>query len=346
MMKKNLCRFARLFPLPLLAASLLVASCSSDDSNSPNQQPDPEQPASRPIYVEVSENQIINTAEARQMTRAAITELSTLEKFKMTANTWTDEYRVKKNNGKWILSENNWPIVADDNTSVTFYAYSADFTDAFDKDSNIGVDFYPNNGDPYISFKVEEGVSGQIDLLVADTAFTFNAHKGKVFLAFNHACAALDFTIALTANAAAKGSVVMKSATLYNVKNKGNFYFNDNEGKGAWKSQTTVITEPATQVAYTLESTGEEEGISLSTTPHRLACNYIFMIPQTLTAWNKSGATDGTYIDVVLSVSGGGGDKTVRFPFPKELKAGEYYPIDIVIGTAAKDTGGYSIFTS
>ena len=344
MKKKSFYRLARLFPLPLLAASLLVASCSSDDSNSPNQQPDPEQPASRPIYVEVSENQIVNTTEARQMTRATITELSTLKKFKMTANTWTDEYRVKKNNGKWILSENNWPIVADNNTSVTFYAYSADFTDAFE-DSNIGVDFYPNNGDPYISFKVEEGVSNQIDLLVADTAFTFNAHKGKVFLAFNHACAALDFTIALSEKAAAKNvTVVMKSATLYNVKNKGNFYFNDNEGKGAWKSQTTVITEPATQVAYTLESTGEE-GISLSTTPHRLACNYIFMIPQTLIAWNSSDATDGTYIDVVLSVSGGD-DKTVRFPFPKELKAGEYYPIDIVIGTAAKDTGGYSIFTS
>ena len=35
MMKKSLCRFARLFPLPLLAAPLFFASCSSDDSMTP-----------------------------------------------------------------------------------------------------------------------------------------------------------------------------------------------------------------------------------------------------------------------------------------------------------------------
>lgn len=334
MMKKSLCRFARLFPLPLLAASLLVASCSSDDSNSPNQQPDPEQPASRPIYVEVSENQIVNTAEARQMTRAAITELSTLKKFKMTANTG-DVFKVKKETGNWVVN-GNWPVP--DNSSVTFYAYNGDFSDDFGGDNNIGVDFYYNSGNPYISFNVEEGVNDQQDLLVAQTTTTFDANNGMVILTLDHACAALDFTIALSKNAAAKGTVVMKSATLYNVKNKGNYYYNANEGKGAWSELKAEGT-----VSYTLESTS---GTSLSTTPHRLACNYIFMIPQTLTAWNKSDATDGTYIDVVLSVSGGGGDKTVRFPFPKELKAGEYYPIDIVIGTAAKDTGGYSIFTS
>lgn len=336
MMKKSLCRFARLFPLPLLAASLLVASCSSDNSNSPNQQPDPEQPASRPIYVEVSENQIVNTAEARQMTRAAISELSTLKKFKMTANTG-DVFRVKKETGNWVVN-GEWPQVAD-NSSVTFYAYNGDFSDDFGRDNNIGVDFYYNSGNPYISFKVEEGVKDQQDLLVAQTATTFDANNGMVILTLDHACAALDFTIALSKNAAAKGTtVVMKSATLYNVKNKGNYYYNANEGKGAWSELKAEGT-----VSYTLESTS---GTSLSTTPHRLACNYIFMIPQTLTAWNSSAATDGTYIDVVLSVSGGGDDKTVRFPFPKELKAGDYYPIDIIINAGAKDIEDHRIFPS
>ena len=339
MMKKSLCRFARLFPLPLLAASLLVASCSSDDSNSPNQQPDPEQPASRPIYVEVSENQIVNTAEAPQMTRAAITELSTLKKFKMAAYNGDvlDVFKVKKETGNWVVN-GDWPPVPN-NSSVTFYAYNGDFSDDFKDDYNIGVDFYYNSGNPYISFKVEEGANDQQDLLVAKTATTFDANNGMVILTLDHACAALDFTIALSENAAAKDkTVVMKSATLYNVKNKGNYYYNANEGKGAWSELKAEGT-----VSYTLESTS---GTSLSTTPHRLACNYIFMIPQTLTAWNKSDATDGTYIDVVLSVSGGGGDKTVRFPFPKELKAGDYYPIDIKIMAGAKDIDGHRIFPS
>ena len=183
MMKKSLCRFARLFPLPLLAASLLVASCSSDDSNSPNQQPDPEQPASRPIYVEVSENQIVNTAEARQMTRAAITELSTLKKFKMTANNG-DVFKVKKETGNWVVN-GEWPVT--DNSSVTFYAYNGDFSDDFGEDYNIGVDFHYNSGNPYISFKVEEGANDQQDLLVAKTATTFDANNGLVILTLDHA---------------------------------------------------------------------------------------------------------------------------------------------------------------
>ena len=88
-MKKSLCRFARLFPLPLLAAPLFFASCSSDDSMTPIDEVTPPQ---RPISVEVSEAPFGNTTEARQLTRAAITDLTSFSSFEMTANNPTKDH--------------------------------------------------------------------------------------------------------------------------------------------------------------------------------------------------------------------------------------------------------------
>ena len=92
MMKKSFCRLLRLFPLPLLAAPLFFASCSSDDSMTPI---DEVKTPQRPISVEVSETPFGNTTEARQLTRAAITDLTSFSAFTMmTAN--KDKLSVEK----------------------------------------------------------------------------------------------------------------------------------------------------------------------------------------------------------------------------------------------------------
>ena len=155
-MKKSLCRFARLFPLPLLAAPLFFASCSSDDSMTPI---DEVKTPQRPISVEVSETPFGNTTEARQLTRAAITDLTSFSSFEMTANNPAkDHYKVTKN-GSWVV-DGSWPAVGD-NTSVTFYAYS-------------NGTYNDNSGTPYISFTMAKDASTQHDLLVAKNTVSYN----------------------------------------------------------------------------------------------------------------------------------------------------------------------------
>ena len=169
MKKKSFCRLLRLIPLPLLAAPLFFASCSSDDSMTPI---DEVKTPQRPISVEVSEAPFGNTTEARQLTRAAITDLTSFSSFEMTANT-NDKYEVTKNSsGSWTVN-GSWPGV-ENNTSVTFYAYSN------------GT--YDNSGTPYINFTVEENAATQHDLLVATNTVSFDDHQGKVPLTFDHAC--------------------------------------------------------------------------------------------------------------------------------------------------------------
>ena len=163
MKKKSFCRLLRLIPLPLLAAPLFFASCSSDDSMTPI---DEVKTPQRPISVEVSETPFGNTTEARQLTRAAITDLTSFNSFKMIANNPAkDNYEVTKN-GSWVVN-NSWPSDVDVDTPVTFYAYS-------------NGTYYDISGTPYINFTMDENASKQHDLLVAKNTVSYNDHQGKV----------------------------------------------------------------------------------------------------------------------------------------------------------------------
>ena len=261
MMKKSLCRFARLFPLPLLAAPLFFASCSSDDSMTPI---DEVKTPQRPISVEVSETPFGNTTEARQLTRAAITDLTSFSAFTMmTAN--KDKLSVEKKNGSWVV-DGSWPV--GDNTPVTFYAYS-------------NGDYYDNSGTPYISFSMDEYASAQHDLLVAKNTVSYNDYQGKVPLTFDHACAAVAFNVQITntlkTNLGSK--LTVNSIVLRNVSNSGKYYF----GTSTWG-------DVSGSAYYTLTS-----GITVDNTPQALSSNYLFVIPQ---------SSEATYLDVTYTFSG------------------------------------------
>ena len=302
MMKKSLCRFARLFPLPLLAAPLFFASCSSDDSMTPI---DEVKTPQRPISVEVSETPFGNTTEARQLTRAAITDLTSFSSFEMTANNPAkDHYKVTKN-GSWVV-DSSWPTDVDDNTSVNFYAYS-------------NGTYNDNSGTPYISFSMDENASTQHDLLVAKNTVSYNDHQGKVPLTFDHACAAVAFNVYITntLKTALGSTLTVNSIVLRNVSNTGNYYF----GSSTW-GDVKASDDPKTPPHYTLTN-GD---ITVDNTPQALSSNYLFVIPQT----RAVNGTTGTYLEINYTLSG---SKQATIPLAVDWVAGSKYTIDIKLGT-------------
>ena len=297
MKKKSFCRFARLFPLPLLAAPLFFASCSSDDSMTPI---DEVKTPQRPISVEVSEAPFGNTTEARQLTRAAITDLTSFSSFEMTANNPAkDHYKVTKN-GSWVV-DGSWPAVGD-NTPVTFYAYS-DGT------------YNDNSGTPYISFSMDENASTQHDLLVATNTVSHNSHQGKVPLTFDHACAALAFNVQITKMLKTKklsnGTLTVNSIVLRNVSNSGKYYF-----------ETPAWGDVSGSADYTLNNST----MTIDTIPQALSSNYLFVIPQS----SEANGTTGTYLEINYTLSG---SKQATIPLSVNWKAGKQYTINIKLGT-------------
>lgn len=303
MKKKSFCRLLRLIPLPLLAAPLFFASCSSDDSMTPI---DEVKTPQRPISVEVSEAPFGNTTEARQLTRAAITDLTSFNAFKMTANNPAkDNYEVTKN-GSWVV-DGSWPDGVDDNTPVTFYAYS-DGT------------YNDNSGTPYISFIMDENASTQHDLLVATNTVSRNSHQGKVPLTFDHACAAVAFNVQITntLKTALGSTLTVNSIVLRNVSNTGNYYF----GSSTW-GNVKASDDPKTPPHYTLTN-GD---ITVDNTPQALSSNYLFVIPQT----RAVNGTTGTYLEINYTLSG---SKQATIPLAVNWEAGSKYTIDIKLGTS------------
>lgn len=299
MMKKSFCRLLRLIPLPLLAVPLFFASCSSDDSMTPI---DEVKTPQRPISVEVSETPFGNTTEARQLTRAAITDLTSFSSFKMTAN--NDLISVEKKNGSWVV-DGSWPV--DGNTPVNFYAYS-------------NGTYNDNSGTPYISFIMDENASTQHDLLVATNTVSHDSHQGKVPLTFDHACAALAFNVYITNALKTKlgSTLTVNSIVLHNVSNTGKYYF----GSSTW-GDVKASDDPKTPPHYTLTN-GD---ITVDDTPQALSSNYLFVIPQT----RAVNGTTGTYLEINYTLSG---SKQATIPLAVDWVAGSKYTINIKLGTS------------
>ena len=268
--------------------AITLAGCSSDDNNTFVNLAD----LRRPISVEVSENPIQNTGtEARDNTRASITTTDNLNSFKM--NYGENHYTVTKNqSGDWDLDPAYWPYSVAPSQNITFHAY------------NVGT-FNANGSNPYISVTMQENASDLNDVIVAERTTNLNANSGKVYLTFDHACAAVDFTIRKTINK----TIVLKSATLQNVSKHGEYHYNS-------KTWTNVGTTVGTTTYYTLTN-GD---ITLTMDKQALPHNTYFFIPQTLAS-----------LRVEITVNGV--PKAGTITLNKVLEAGKRYPIDIELGT-------------
>lgn len=300
----------------LVMAAASFTACSSDNDVNP------EQPL-RPLAIEVSENPMVNPdapAKARN-TRAAITTTSTLSAFNLeyvygaqSSTNGTPITANKNGEGKWSTSA-NWP---DTESEVKWYAHSHGTFQLTDDANKY----------PYINFTVEENAASQKDLLVATASGTWDATGGNLSFTFDHACTALRFLVK-KANNLSDYTLSITHVQLCNVIKQGDYYFG-----------TSLWTLGDTRSSYTLYSgtaktlgTTDYEALDASAAP------YLFMIPQTLTAWDGTtaiaSATTLTYIQLTCSITKDDSNVysgTAYIPFGATLAAGNQHDVKINIG--------------
>ena len=299
--------------MTVLLACLALGACSNDDEQVPQQpepQPLPEQ--TYPLTIEVTENPMIQDGAANSNVRKTdITTSATFDAFTMdyvygTSHSTGSVTASKDGEGKW-KSDDGWPVSAGADGMVKWYAYT-------------GETFYVNSGNPYINFTVDNDVANQKDLLVATASGTYSETGGNLALTFDHACSALRLWVKKSKNLDAY-TLSISSIVLKNVVNQGKYYY----GTGEW-----TLTESSAD--YTLfsgsaQTLGSTDYIPLDGgTP-----TYLFMIPQTLTAWNPTGVLGNTYLEIVCSINGGA-SQTAYIPFAATLAKGTQYNVKINIG--------------
>lgn len=299
-----------------LLGLLLFAACANDDEPTGQQVPN-----AYPLTIEVTENPLIPDGEEGSSTRAAITTTSSLNGFNMnyvygTTPSSGSRTATKDGDGKWKCDE-GWP---DGYATINWYAYT-------------NGTFNLNGGNPYINFIVEESATNQKDLLVATASGTYTGtNNGNLSFTFNHACAALRFWIKKSTNMSGY-KLEIKEVVLCNVIKQAKYYYAS--GWAEWYSDRSVYTLYSSTSNYTLDSSGY---IAMDGgTP-----NYLFMIPQALTAWDTSTAiaeaTTQTYLKVKCTVTNTNtstvihNDSYAYIPFGATLVAGKKYDVKINVG--------------
>ena len=300
----------------VLLTSLALGACSNSDDDELTSQ----QPKFYPMTIEVTENPMVQDGKAESRpTRAAITTTSTFTRFNMDykySSTGSDgtspETATKDLEGKW--SGGSWPGDAvSSNAEVTWYAYT-------------GGTFNLNGGTPYINFTVEEAAASQHDLLVATASGTYSGTGGKLSFTFDHACSALRFYVKKSTNINDK-TLTVSSIVLKNVIKDGKYYY----GTQSWTLGTTNTDYTLLSSSQTLASdsyvllNGSEDD------------SYLFLIPQTLTAWNPSGTLSNTYLEVTCTITNTSTSTqvysgTAYIPFSATFAAGKKYDVKINIG--------------
>lgn len=309
----------------MLLGLALFAACSSDDDVATPQ------PKTYPLTIEVSENPLIpeGGAASAPATRAAITTITTLSQFNMnyvfvdnSSTTHTgSETATKTTDGKWQNSagaDKGWPngaVGTDHDYNVTWYAYT-------------NGSFNLNSGNPYISFVAEEQANTQHDLLVSTASGTYADTGGHLFFAFDHACSALRFYVKKSTNLN-DYTLSVSSIKLCNIIKQGDYYYN-----------TSSWTLSGNRTEYTLYSgsavtLGSTDYIPIYGTYGSAEAPYLFLIPQTLTAWDTTTAiTDPnntqSYLEIECSINNTA--YTAYIPFAASLEKGIKRDVKINIG--------------
>ena len=317
----------------------------------------------RPLNINVSDQPLEDNAHAAgAMRRIPPTTTKSLKKFYLNyvynnnriVDGEPELYTYDVDNGYWLVGKTDdpgtggWPDTAPSDTLVTFYAYANVDVDTEDYDNNLF--FLDGSNRPCISFGMDEYSQELNDLLVAQNSDSWTNCEGNLYLPFDHACAALEFYISKTSSLA-DYTVSVNSVKIHNVPSVGTYCFNSGEWDVCTDSEClkeyTVYAMDNDAITVKKDADGKDLLIGEG--------NYMFLIPQTLTAWNKEGSplsSSGTYIEIKCKISkneeyiiGGASDwGSVYLPFEATLLKGRIQPFTIKMGTALRDVNGNKIF--
>lgn len=304
----------------VLLTSLALGACSNSDDDELTSQ----QPKFYPMTIEVTENPMVQDGEGGGTTRAAITTNSSLDKFYMSyvygSEASSDPITATKGSeGKWS-STGSWPGTSDE---VTWYAYT-DGTFNQTEDANKL---------PYINFTVEEAAASQHDLLVATAIGTYSGTSGKLTFTFDHACSALRFYVKKSPNLDSY-TLSVSSIVLKNVKKRGKYYY----GTSSWNDIDTYTNYTLySGSAMTLGSDKTKDYVALNGNFGTAGEPYLFIIPQTLTAWDTTGDLSNTYLELTCTITNTSTSKqvysgTAYIPYAATFEKGTKYDVKINIG--------------
>lgn len=283
----------------------------------------------RPLVFEVSQKDFDspNRAPAREgMQRLPELTMDTFKDFfinwAFAGHTSSQTSSVTNRNGHWVPDNAQWPGNADDDENVDFYAYNTGY---FQNVEQGGDDY------PYITVDVDQYSDRQIDLLVAKKSDCYDNCEGRVSLGFEHACAAVQLKICKTQRLE-DYDVTVNNVVLCNIKSQGRYHFKTGEWSHLGENSDFTMT------AY---NPGETGGLPIDTEPKLLAQqgDYLFLIPQSLTAWDKNDAElKNTYVKIDCTISKGsftfsGG---AYIPFGVNLNKGRIHSFVIKMGTAMR----------
>lgn len=330
----------------VLLAGLVMGACSSDDDGQVAQEPSQEQTQtpqkSYPLSIEVAENPMIQDGEEGSSSRrAAITTGTTLNGFNM--NYVYGEaapgslIATKTSEGQWTNTE-GWPNDAvEGNPTVYWYASTSG---TFNRTDDA-------NKYPYINFTVEEAAASQHDLLIATTSGTWTGTKGNLSFTFDHACSAVHLFVKKSTNLNGYTLNISK-IVLHNVVKQGKYYY----GTETWDLTSNIRTNYTLYEgsAKTLGSADYEAIFGNTETPYGTSeAPYLFLIPQTMTAWDRTtaiaSATTQCYLELTCTIvntstnpSTTVHDGTAYIPFAittsgsPTLEKGKKYNVKINIG--------------
>lgn len=264
-----------------LLGLLLLAACANDDEPTGQQVQN-----TYPLTIEVTETPM--TGEEMGSSRAAITTISTLTTFYLNYQYNSvysgsgDEQSITNASGTW--SGGSWPNSAvGPNYEVNWFAYTDGIFHFTDDNSHRA----------YINCVSDEFSSGQKDLLVATASGTYTGTKnGKLSFTFDHACSALRFWVKKSTNLN-DYTLNISSIVLKNVIKVGKYFFKT----GSWELG-------ATSTDYTLYSGSATPLGSTNYIPMDGGTpSYLFLIPQTLTAWTPTSALGNTYLEITCTIT-------------------------------------------
>lgn len=304
--------------LLLAVFGIAMVACSGDDEED-TRQPSPT-PSFRPLTIEVSENPLVDAEAASRETRAAITTKETLKEFYLdyaygSVISSSSTKVTQDNQGQW--SGGFWPA-DDDDKEVTWYAHTNDGSIA------------GTAADPYLNFAVEETSSYQKDLLVATASDTWGRCGGNLKFTFNHVCSALRFYVKKATNLDAY-TLQVSSIKLYKVVSNAQYHF----ASSSW----TLGSTTSDYTLYSVSSPGTELGSAETdwTLINQNEDDYLFMIPQTVTAWKSGKATESSdsYLEIAYTLSQNDtpvSTGTAYIPFAGTFEQDKIHDVKINIG--------------